>query len=338
MGSPHSTIWLWPSEPCDIMTIEYLYDDSIAQKGFPFHFTDAIDFVSKPTDKSPKRIPSVYPKHESIPWSFIGTFIFTTGCLLSYYLTVHQYQRFPEWYYVPMISFCGCYPEEQPLWRATFIFAAIGQLMAQYTITDTALYHHFLKHSPSLLSKWSRYLLTIHAFASMLVGVFPLTPAQCQESVVLVDEILLDPQLEVEHMVDASAIPHYVSALFAAGPGVVGVILGIISYFYALQAVEGTVNQCTDQMVTVLKRFFVFKVVCATLMCLGCVGICIIGPVMVLWTGYVTKNMANFISFAEWVLCIPMGLCDGCYSLENYYVVESLRRREEQRIRNRKSA
>lgn len=334
MGSPHSAIVT--AVACDVMpvmAVDCLIDyASTSTTTSSKHLTKVYDFqkadklvfsgrlktITTTKDvqhKAKPFVPKPVLKHESIPWSFIGTFIFTAGCFYSYYLSIHQYNRYPSWYQIPMISFCGCYPEEQPVWRATFIFAAIGQMMAQWTITNTALYRYFLVHSPLWIQNGSRYLLALHAFASLLVGVFPLNPIQCEESVSMIGTSIEN------HSMDTTAIPHYISALFAGGPGVIGVILGVFAHYYALQNTVGVFES------TPLKKIFIFKVLCASLMCLGLVAICVIAPIMVWWEGHVTRNMANFISLAEWVLCIPMGLCDGCYSIENYYVVESLRKR-----------
>ena len=121
-------------------------------------------------------------EHEQIPWSLIGTFIFTTGCLYSYYLTMKK-QRYPSWYIFPMISFCGCYPSERPLWRAAFILAAVGQTMAQLTFHQTQLYKRFLCHAPNWLQQQSTWWLSAHIIATGMVGVFHLSVDQCLNSI-----------------------------------------------------------------------------------------------------------------------------------------------------------
>ena len=113
-------------------------------------------------------------------------------------------------------------------------------------------------------------MLALHAFSSVMVGMFPLTVTQCEESVSMIGH----PASEVDQFIDYSAIPHYVAAIVAGGPGVLGVVAGVISYFYAFQYVE---REMMSRDLSVVKGCLVFKVVTAMLMCLGLLGICAIG-------------------------------------------------------------
>eukprot|EP01084_Bolivina_argentea_P301751 520658_1 len=282
--------------------------------GNQWHYSSIdIRFWVRDVDKS-KSPPS---KHERIPWSLIGTTIFTTGCFYIFYLTVFRYCRYDSWYTFPMISFCGCHAEEEPFFRTTFWFAGIGQFMAQMTITNTQLYKQFLIHSPSILRQQSKFWLALHAFSSSMVGFFPLTTQQCIDSLSYVN----NPGIALES--DPAALPHYLFASIAGGGGVLGAIIGLFVYYYAFKHAE-----CNDLQRTIgiqtLKRFFVFRVICTVLMILGLMGFCLIPPLGMYYNGYLTHTVANTMSLCEWVICIPLGLYDGCISLENYYVVQCM--------------
>ena len=122
---------------------------------------------------------------------------------------------------------------------------------------------------------------------------------------------------------DISARLHYLFAVIAGAGGVIGVFLNLMVYAKAFEYAERQkLGEILD--VKTLKYFFIFKVLCAAIMIVGLIGFCVVGPIFIFFRGFVSYNLANYMSLMEWVFCIPMGLCDGCASLENWFIVEGL--------------